>query len=112
MAFNTKGNKVIMDAYDYGIQLPFDITGTVFAPTDKMRFELKKSEDSETLFTKDYLNELDNTSKFRFFLEMTQKESENLSPGNYVYYVRYIKGGAVKDTVVSGESFKIKKGNG
>ena len=38
-----KGNKIIMDAYDYGIQLPFDITGVTFAPTDKMKFELKKS---------------------------------------------------------------------
>lgn len=112
MAFNTKGNKIIMDAYDYGIQLPFDITGAAFAPSDKMRFELKKSEDSEVLLTKEFYNELDSASKFRFFLELNQQEANLIPPANYVYYVRYIKEGTVKDTVVSGEVFKVKKGNG
>lgn len=112
MAFNTKGNKIIMDAYDYGIQLPFDVVGTVFSPADKMRFELKKSEDSEVLITKDFLNELDTPSKFRFFLEFTQQETNLITPGNYVYYVRYVKEGVVRDTVASGEDFKVKKGNG
>ncbi len=112
MAFITKGNKIIMDAYDYGIQLPFDVTGITFAPTDKMRFELKKSKDSETLLTKDFLNELDSTSKFRFFLELTEDESKNITPGNYIYFVRYLKHDTIQDTVVSGETFQIKNGNG
>ena len=112
MAFITKGNKIIMDAYDYGIQLPFDITGVTFAPTDKMKFELKKSKDSETLLSKEFSNELDLTNKFRFFLELTQEESRNIAPGNYVYFVRYLKNDVIQDTVVSGEEFKVKNGNG
>lgn len=111
MAFITKGNRIIMDAYDYGVQLPFDVTGITFAPTDKMRFEIKKSKDSETLFTKDYLNELDSTTKFRFFLEFTKEESDKIAPSNYVYFVRYLKNDTVKDTVVSGEDFKVITGN-
>lgn len=112
MAFITKGNKIIMDAYDYGIQLPFDVTGATFAPTDKMRFELKKSKDSETLLTKEFLNELDSTTKFRFFLEFSEDESKKIAPGNYVYFVRYLKHDIIQDTVVSGEVFQIKNGNG
>lgn len=112
MALIAKGNKIIMDAYDYGIQLPFDITGAEFNPTDKMRFEIKKSKDSEAIFTKDFSNELDSTSKFRFFLELTQDESSNIAPNNYVYFVKYVKEGTVQDTIVSGEDFKVKNGNG
>lgn len=111
MAFTTKGSKIIMDAYDYGIQLPFDITGTTFLPTDKMRFEIKKSKDSETLISKEFLNELDSTTKFRFFLEFTQDESNKITPGNYIYFVKYLKNDVVRDTVASGEPFKVKNGN-
>lgn len=111
MAFITKGNKIIMDAYDYGIQLPFDVTGVTFALTDKMRFELKKSKDSDVLFIKEFRNELDNTAKFRFFLEFTQEESNKITPGNYIYYVKYLKDDEVLDTIVSGEAFQIKNGN-
>ena len=112
MAFITKGNKIIMDAYDYGIQLPFDVTGVTFAPSDKMRFELKKQKDTETLLTKDFSNELDSTSKFRFFLEFSEEESNKIAPGNYIYYIKYLKNDIVRDTVVSGEVFQIKNGNG
>ncbi len=110
MAFQTKGNKIIMDAYDFGIQLPFDVTGITFTPTDKIRFEIKKSKDSESIVTKDFLNELDSTSKFRFFLEFTEDESKKIIPSNYVYFVRYLKNDVVKDTIVSGEEFKVKNG--
>ncbi len=112
MALIAKGNKIIMDAYDYGVQLPFDITGAKFNPTDKMRFEIRKSKDSEILLSKDYSNELDSVDKFRFFLELTQEESSKIAPNNYIYYVRYIVEGNVRDTVASGEEFKVKNGNG
>lgn len=112
MAFITKGNKIIMDAYDYGIQLPFDVTGAIFTPTDKMRFELKKSKDAGVLLTKEFRNELDSTSKFRFFLEFDETESSKIAPGNYIYYVKYLKNDVVRDTIVSGEVFQIKNGNG
>ena len=115
MAFLAKGNKITMDVYDYGIQLPFDVTGTVFDLTDKMRFELKKSKDSETLISRDYLNELDSTSKFRFFLELTKEEAALISPGNYIYFVKYLKKidgvDKVQNTIAS-DLFKVKNGNG
>ena len=104
MAFLAKGNKITMDTYDYGIQLPFDITGDNFQPIDKMRFELRKSKDSENIISKDYLNELDSTSKFRFFLELTKEESALLTPGNYVYYVKYLK----KQKLIQIQFFAVK----
>lgn len=112
MAFITKGNKIIMDAYDFGIQLPFDVTGVTFAITDKMRFELKKSKDSDVLLAKEFRNELDSTSKFRFFLQFDQEESSKIAPGNYIYYIKYLRNDEVLDTIVSGEVFQIKNGNG
>lgn len=111
MAFEIKGSRITMDAYDYGIQLPFDIEEGEFEATDTMRFELKKSKDSVTLVTKEYTNEIsDNPNLFRFFLEFTKSESEVIPPGNYVYYIIYLKDGDVRDTLVSGETFKIKNG--
>lgn len=109
MAFLIKGNRITMDAYDYGLQLPIDVEDGTFEPTDKMLFELKKSKDSVPLISKEYVNVLSDTNLFRFFLEFTEKESLELPPGNYVYYVKYIKNGELRDTLVSGEDFKIKK---
>lgn len=110
MALIAKGNKITMDVNDYGIQLPFDVTGAVFEPFDKMRFELKKSKDSDVLFSRDYLNELDSTSKFRFFLELTQEESSQITQGNYLYFVKYLRNDIILDTIAS-DDFKVRNGN-
>lgn len=109
MAFNIKGSRITMDAYDYGLQLPIDVEEGTFEETDKMLFELKKSKDSAPLISKEYINTLSDTSLFRFFLEFTENESAALPPGNYVYYIKYKKNGELRDTLVSGEDFKIKK---
>lgn len=109
MAFIIKGNRITMDAYDYGMQLPIDVEEGTFESTDKMLFELKKSKDSVAIISKEYTNAVDKEDLFRFFLEFTEKESESLPPGNYVYYIKYIKNGELRDTLVSGEDFKIKK---
>lgn len=109
MAFIIKGSRITMDAYDYGMQLPIDVEEGAFEENDKMRFELKKSKDSMVLISKEYTNALTSTTLFRFFLEFTEKESAEIPPGNYVYYIRYIKDGELRDTLVSGEDFKIKK---
>lgn len=109
MAFNIKGSRIIMDAHDYGLQLPIDVEDGTFEPEDKMLFELKKSKDSAPLISKEYVNTLSDETMFRFFLEFTKNESAELPPGNYVYYIRYIKNGELQDTLVSGEDFKIKK---
>lgn len=110
MAFLIKGSRITMDAYDYGIQLPFDIEEGTFENTDRMSFELKKSKDSPTIISKEYVNTLNDEHLFRFFLEFTKKESESIPPGNYVYYIKYLKNGEVRDTLVSGETFRIKNG--
>lgn len=109
MAFNIKGSRITMDAYDYGLQLPIDVEEGTFEAGDKMLFELKKSKDSVALISKEYINTLSDTNLFRFFLEFTEKESAALPPGNYVYYIKYIKNGELRDTLVSGEDFRIKK---
>lgn len=109
MAFIAKGTRISMDAYDYGITLPIDVEGTNFEEDDTMLFELKKSSDSNSLIVKEFSNELQSTDLFRFFLEFSKEESESLFPGNYVYYIRYLKDGNVRDTIVDGDDFKIKK---
>lgn len=109
MALIAKGTRIFMDYADYGITLPIDVEGTDFEATDTMIFELKKSSDSPSIITKEFTNELESTSLFRFFLEFSKKEAESLFPGNYVYYVRYLKDGDVRDTVIDGDDFKIKK---
>ena len=109
MAFKAKGTKIIMDAYDYGIQIPFDISDLEFEDGDTILFEIKKSKDSGAIISKEYTNESTDTDTFRFFLEFTKKESEQLYPGNYVYYLKHIRDGEVRDTLVSGEDFKINK---
>lgn len=110
MAFITKGNKIIMDAYDFGLQLPFDISNLEFEENDKIVFELKKSKNSNTIIRKEFSNRSTDKNTFRFFLEFTKNDTENLYPGNYVYYLKHIRDDEVRNTLISGEDFKIKNG--
>ena len=107
MALEGKGTRITMDYGDYGIQLPFDITDMDYEEGDIILFELRKSTKTGVILTKEYTNESATEDTFRFFLEFTKKESEGLYPGNYVYYLKHIRDGEIKDTLVSGESFKI-----
>ena len=110
MAFITKGNKIIMDAYDFGLQLPFDISNLEFEENDKIVFELKKSKNSNIIIRKEFSNRSTDKNTFRFFLEFTKNDAEYLYPGNYVYYLKHIRDDEIRNTLISGEYFKIKNG--
>lgn len=109
MALKGKGTRITMDYGDYGIQLPFDITDMDYEEGDTILFELRKSTKSGVILAKEYTNASTTEDIFRFFLEFTKKESESLYPGNYVYYLKHIRDGEIKDTLISGESFSIKR---
>lgn len=109
MALEGKGTRITMNYGDYGIQLPFDITDIDYEEGDIILFELRKSTKTGVILAKEYKNQETTEGIFRFFLEFTKKESEGLYPGNYVYYLRHIRDGEIKDTLVSGESFKINR---
>lgn len=110
MAFETKGTKIMMDAYDYGLQLPFEISEIDFESNDKILFELKKDKNSGVIVSKEYSNQSTTDGLVRVFLEFTKKESEGLHPGNYVYYLKHIREDQVRDTLVLGEDFQIRNG--
>ena len=108
MALLAKGTQITMDYGDYGIQLAIDVEGAIFEDIDTMLFKLKKSKNSRSIIKKEYTNEYNGNNLFRFFLDFTKKESQSIPPGNYVYYIVYLKDGEARHTIVSGESFKIK----
>lgn len=108
MALKAKGTKITMDAYDFGQILPFELTELSLEPGDQIIFELRKSKDTAPLIIKTYNNENADTTSFQFFLSFTQKETSYLFPGNYVYYLRHLRNGELRDTLVTAEQFKIK----
>lgn len=103
MAINSTVSKITMDAYDFGIQLPFIFSEFPFEEGDKLLFELKKNEYSSPIIEKTFDNDYENMDIFVFSLDFTQKESAKIPPGNYLYYIKLIRNDEVKDTFLSDE---------
>lgn len=108
MALKAKGNKITMDAYDFGQSIPFEISDIELTNNDTIVFEIRKSKDSGIILSKEYTNENGDGTSFRFFLDFTQKESSMLPPGNYVYYLRHLRNKTLRDTLITAEQFKVK----
>ena len=104
-----EGKKIIMDEGDYGIKLPFKISGDVLE-TDKFLFVIKKDHNKDEIIRKEYdlIKEEDN--KFCFDLSFTKENSKLLTPGYYVYLIRQCRYHEVHNTVERDGEFEVREG--
>ena len=102
------GNKLIMDRNDFGETLPITLSGITFENYDKIDFVIKKAPNSYTILTKEYSNATPDATDFSFLLSFTEKESKQLKPGSYVYYVILKRDKELQNTLISGETFTVR----
>lgn len=81
------GDSLIMQAGDFGLSLPFRITGGAFLPTDTIRFTVEQN--GRERLRKDY--GCAGMTGGAFLLAFTQAESALLPAGDYEWYMTLIR---------------------
>lgn len=74
-------NYLSMAEGDYGIKLPFTVSGATLLDGDSIRFTFKNSINGIAILEKEYTLFVNNSAE----LEFTEEESALFSVGNYVY---------------------------
>lgn len=97
------GDSISMIQHDFGIALPTTIKGLDVSQTGSVRIQVKKEKKGEVLVEKNYDYIEDNT----LFFELTEEESELLTPGSYVYVLDWYESGAFMCNIVNGARFKV-----
>ena len=97
------GDKLYMSEGDFGLGLPFTVSGFEVAPTDSLRFTFKTATNGDTILEKTYTNIVDNS----FELTFTADESELFTPGTYVYSLEWYQSGHFACFIVENGRFKV-----
>ena len=106
-----EGKKILMDEYNYGIDLPITLSGNVLA-TDKIVFSVKKTScKDEKIIKKEFTNLKEEDGKKVFVLSFTQEESKLIPCGKYVYLIHQCRGCELHNTIVNDGEFIVYKGD-
>ena len=108
----SENKRIIMDEGDYGINLPFKISGDV-SESDKFLFIIKKDHNQEEIIRKEYSNlSKDEEGKLSFDLCFDKEESMKLPVGYYIYIIRQCRDCELHNTIERNGEFQVKEGAG
>lgn len=103
-------SKITMDEFDYGLSLPFKISGNV-EPNDKFIFIIKKTLHSKKeIIKKEYSDCKEEDGKLCFDLCFTAEESNLLEVGKYVYVIKQCRECELHNTLEHNGEFEVRKG--
>lgn len=88
---------------DFGLALPFEVTGTTITASDTLRFTFKDKLNGETLLTKEYTGIQENSAQ----LMLTEEESAMFRVGDYVYSLDWYQDGAFMGNLIKCAAFKV-----
>ena len=88
---------------DYGLALPFTISGVTFGENDSLKFTFKRTRNGEIVLEKNFNGITDNTVS----LELTESESALFKPGMYVFSLDWYQSGSFLGNVISNGVFKV-----
>lgn len=91
---------------DYGIALPFPITGVTLTGNDSFRFTFRSGRDGMTALTKDYAADTVNNA---VNLLLTAEESARLPAGRYTYSLDWYQDGGFLCNLIAAGAFKVVK---
>ncbi len=106
----SEGKKIIMNECDYGLDLPFHLSGDILT-TDKIIFSIKKSlYKDEKIIKKEFNNLVEEDGKLGFVLSFTEEETKLLPSGDYVYMIHQCRDCGLHNTIVNDGIFTVEKG--
>lgn len=87
---------------DYGIALPFNVTGTTLTAQDTLRFTFKTAVNGETILEKEYT-----TTNNAANLVFTEEESDMFKVGKYVYRLDWYQNGLFMCNLILSGVFRV-----
>lgn len=90
---------------DYGITLPFKVSGADLGVNDSLKFVFKKKVNGEAVIEKTYEGIVDNTAPLCF----TEAESAELKPGVYVYSLDWYQDGSFLCNIIEKGSLEVEE---
>ena len=103
MSWKVKGDNVEMSQGDYGVQLPFVISGPTITSSDAVKFTLKDGVGGPVILEKTFTSISNNTIN----LELTAADTAKLQPRSYVYNLDWYQNGSFLCNVIGAASFKV-----
>ena len=97
--------KITMDLGDWGMEIPFEISGNVQSK-DAFVFYLAAGRDRPPIIHKDVAINADGI----FTLFLTHDESNKLAAGTYFWSLKQFRKGQLLNTVVNNKYFEVLKG--
>ena len=88
---------------DFGLALPFEVTGTTITASDTLRFTFKDKLNGTTILTKEYSDIQHNTAEITF----TEEESALFRVGDYVYSLDWYQDGLFMGNLIKCAAFKV-----
>ena len=88
---------------DFGVQLPFVISGITIQPGDSALFTVKHEKNGDPVIQKEYTNIAGNIID----LSLTEAESALLHVGNYVYSLDWYKYGKFQYNLINNAKLKV-----
>lgn len=107
------GTTIYMDEKNYGLGLPITILNQdkFIEPTDTVLLGIKQSIYTDELILKKTFTDLqaDEEGNFVIILDFTKEESEQLTKGEYVYFIDVFRDGVYLDTKLKGATFIVEE---
>lgn len=104
------GKTITMNEYDYGLDLPFKLSGDILT-TDKIVFSIKKNiYQEEKIIRKEFNDLVNEDGKIVFVLSFTEDETKLLPSGNYIYMIHQCRHCKMHNTIVKDGIFTVEKG--
>lgn len=106
-----EGKRIFMDEGDWGLSLPFKLSGNDILSTDVFQFKIKRSiHNEEAIVEKEFTNLSEKDGEFVFALDFTKEESNKLPEDKYRYGLKQYRDGELLNTVISDGYFEVQKG--
>lgn len=100
--WEVSGAILTMAEGDYGITLPFGVTGTTLTASDLLRFTFKNKLNGTTILTKEYTPVNNDAS-----LVFTEAESALFNVGEYVYSLDWYQSGLFMCNLIKCGIFRV-----
>ena len=100
--WSVKNASISMTEGDYGVELPFTISGVTLTAQDRLRFTFKDKRNGETVLSVE-LTPTNNAVS----LEFSEADSAKFSVGEYVYSLDWYQDGSFLCNVIPSASFLV-----
>jgi hypothetical protein len=88
---------------DFGLALPFTVSGIELSATDKLKFTFKQTVNGKTMLEKVFENIENNTVK----LEFSEEESALFVPGTYAFSLDWYQDGVFCGNLIENGTLKV-----